>query len=79
MFSTRISLACAVAMALGMPLHAADIGSDLRATILLQGLPCDAVTQKTRVADSNYNVTCKDGNHYHVFIDAQGRVVVEKK
>ena len=58
--------------------QAADIGGDLKATIVLQGLPCDQVAQQSRNADSDYNVTCKDGNRYHVFVNAQGRVVVEK-
>ncbi len=57
---------------------AADIGSDLKATIVLQGLPCDQVKQQARNADSDYTVTCKDGNRYHVFVNAQGRVVVQK-
>jgi hypothetical protein len=58
--------------------YAADIGGDLKATIVLQGLPCDQVAQQSRNADSDYNVTCKDGNRYHVFVNAQGRVVVQK-
>jgi len=61
-----------------MSSHAADIGKDLKATIVLQGSPCDQVTQQTRNGDSDYNVTCKDGNKYHVFVDAKGRVVVQK-
>lgn len=68
----------ATALLTGSPLFAADIGNDLKATIVLQGLACDEVTQQTRNADSNYNVSCKDGNQYHVFVNAQGRVVVQK-
>jgi hypothetical protein len=60
------------------PAYAADIGGDLKATIVLQGLPCDQVAQQSRNADSDYSVTCKDGNRYHVFVNAQGRVVVQK-
>ena len=71
--------ACAVAVTLYSQLAiAADIGGDLKATIVLQGYACSDIAQKTRKADSDYNVSCKDGNHYHVFINAQGRVVVEK-
>jgi hypothetical protein len=73
-----ILVTCAAALALGSPLFAADIGGDLKATIVLQGLPCDQVAQQTRNADSDYNVSCKDGNRYHVFVNAQGRVVVQK-
>lgn len=57
---------------------AASIGTDLKATIALQGMPCDSVAEVKRNADSDYSVTCKDGNRYHVFVNAQGRVVVQK-
>jgi hypothetical protein len=57
----------------------ASIGKDLRATIALQGQPCDQIVSSKRNADSDYVVSCKDGNHYHVFVNAQGRVVVEKQ
>jgi hypothetical protein len=73
----------AVATAMGgAPLLAADDASmvkDLKVTIVLQGLPCDEVIDAKRSADSDYLATCKDGHHYHVFVNAQGRVVVEKK
>jgi len=59
-------------------LYAADIGNDLKATIVLQGFPCDQVAQQTVNADSDYTVACKDGNRYHVFVNAKGRVVVQK-
>jgi hypothetical protein len=65
----------------GAPLFAADdasMGKDLKATIVLQGMPCDSVMDAKRNADSDYTVSCKDGNRYHVFVNAQGRVVVQK-
>jgi hypothetical protein len=55
------------------------LGRDLKATIALQGQPCDQIVSSKRNADSDYSVSCKDGNHYHVFVNAQGRVVVEKQ
>ena len=62
------------------PLLAADdpIGKDLKATIALQGYPCDEIVSSRRNADSDYTATCKDGNRYHVFVNPQGRVVVAK-
>ncbi|HEY0800790.1 MAG TPA: hypothetical protein VGD54_08100 [Steroidobacteraceae bacterium] len=51
---------------------------DLQATIVLNGQPCDQVVDVKRSADSDYVATCKDGNRYHVFVNAKGRVVVEK-
>jgi hypothetical protein len=61
----------------GAPAAAAP-GQDLKAAIALQGLPCDQVVDSKRNADSDYTATCKDGNRYHIFVDASGRVVVNK-
>lgn len=52
---------------------------DLKATIALQGLPCDEIVNARRNADSDYLATCKDGHRYHVYVNPQGRVVVEKQ
>ena len=51
---------------------------DLKATIALQGQPCSEVTEAKRNADSDYNVSCKDGNRYHVYVNDKGRVIVQK-
>ena len=53
-------------------------GQDLKAAIALQGFPCDQVVDSKRNADSDYTASCKDGNRYHIFVDAAGRVVVSK-
>jgi hypothetical protein len=62
------------------PLLAADdaVGKDLKVTIALQGYPCDQIVNAQRNADSDYTASCKDGNRYHVFVNAEGRVIVEK-
>jgi hypothetical protein len=57
----------------------ASMVKDLKATIALQGLPCDEIVSARRNADSDYLATCKDGNRYHVFVNPQGRVMVEKQ
>jgi hypothetical protein len=65
----------------GGPALTADdpsFGKDLMATIALQGLPCDKILDAKRNADSDYVATCKDGHRYHVYVNASGRVVVEK-
>ncbi len=51
---------------------------DLTAVIALQGLPCGEVVDVTVLAENDYAASCKDGNKYHVYLNAQGRVVVEK-
>lgn len=53
-------------------------GKDLSATIALQGMPCDKVVNAKRNGDSDYIATCQNGNRYHVFVDPNGRVVVQK-
>jgi hypothetical protein len=56
----------------------AGFSKDLKATIALQGMTCDQVVNAKRNADSDYTASCKDGNRYHVFVNAQGRVIVQK-
>ena len=51
---------------------------DLTAVIALQGLPCGEVVDVTVIADNDYAASCKDGHKYHVYLNAEGRVVVEK-
>jgi hypothetical protein len=65
----------------GARLLAADDASfskDLMATIALQGMPCDQLIDSKRNGDSDYTATCKDGNRYHIYVNAQGRVIVQK-
>jgi hypothetical protein len=80
--SKSAALALAGAIVLGYSAFASaadsDIGKDLGATIALQGMPCDKVVQSKRNGDSDYIATCANGNRYHVFVDANGRVVVQK-
>lgn len=52
---------------------------DLAAVIALQGLPCGEVVSVTTQGDNDHVASCKDGNRYHVFLNATGRVVVEKQ
>jgi len=52
---------------------------DLTAVIALQGLPCGQVVAVEEQAESDYAVSCKDGNMYRVYLNAVGRVVVETR
>jgi hypothetical protein len=76
-FALSLMMAASVGTA---PVLAADDGfsKDLKATIALQGMTCDQVINAKRNADSDYTATCKDGNRYHVYVNAQGRVIVQK-
>jgi hypothetical protein len=52
---------------------------DLTAVIALHGLPCGQVVAVKVLAESDYAASCKDGNRYRVYMNAGGRVVVEKR
>jgi hypothetical protein len=57
----------------------ATVKKDLTAVIALQGLPCGQVTEVRTLGDNDYVASCQDGNRYHVFVNAQGRVVAQKQ
>ena len=64
------------------PASAADdeaLKKDLTAVIALQGLPCGEVVTAIVQAESDFAVTCKDANKYRVYLNAAGRVVVDKQ
>ena len=62
------------------PLLAADeLAKDLTSTIALLGLPCGQVVSAQRLKDNDYIATCSNKIRYHVFINADGRVVAQKQ
>ena len=64
------------------PALAADdpaVLKDLTAVIALQGQPCGQVVTAARQGDNDYIATCQDGSRYRVFVNSQGRVVVQKQ
>ena len=70
------------ATSFAVPSLAADdaaVKKDLFTVIPLQGLPCGEVVSYTTKNDNDHLAVCKDGNRYHVYVNAQGRVVVEKQ
>lgn len=82
-----MSLAMVAAAMMSYPgtSHAAEdaasdvtVTQDLTAVIALQGLPCGRVVSAAQVGADDYTATCEDGNRYRVFVNAEGRVVVEK-
>lgn len=52
---------------------------DLFAVITLHGLPCGEVVSVTTKGENDHVASCKDGNRYRVFLNPEGRVVVEKQ
>lgn len=57
----------------------ASVKKDLFTVIALQGLPCGEVVNVVTRGDNDHVASCKDGNRYHIFLNPQGRVVVEKR
>jgi hypothetical protein len=54
------------------------VATDLSAVIALQGLPCGKVVGATQRGEDDYVASCEDGNRYRVFVNPDGRVIVEK-
>ena len=52
---------------------------DLTSVIMLLGMPCGEVVSATRRADNDHIASCKDGNRYRVFVNAEGRAVAQKQ
>ena len=52
---------------------------DLSAVIALLGLPCGQVVSAKKLKDNDHIATCKDGNRYRVYVNADGRVVADKQ
>ena len=79
---TGLVIAMLTTACFAAPLLAADdvsVKKDLFTVITLQGMPCGEVVSYTTKSDNDHTVVCKDGNRYHVYVNAQGRVVVEKQ
>jgi hypothetical protein len=77
-----LALIIAMTMLFAGPSLAADdpaVLKDLTSVIALQGLPCGQVVSVARRGDNDYIASCQDGHRYRVFVNPQGRVVVEKQ
>ncbi len=80
MATFRLSLIIA-AVAFAASVHAADDPAqrkDLTAVIALNGKPCGEVVSYVVKGEKDFIATCKDGNKYHVYVNKDGRVVVDK-
>ena len=80
--TTVLAAALVAAAGITAPARAADdeaIRKDLFTVIALQGLPCGEVLSVATRADNDHLATCKDGNRYRVFLNAEGRVIVQKQ
>ena len=60
------------------PASEVPVATDLAAVIALQGMPCGKVVSAVQQGQDDYVASCQDGNRYRVYVNADGRVVVEK-
>lgn len=51
---------------------------DLTSVLMLLAMPCGEVVSAIRQGDSDHVATCKNGNRYRVFVNAEGRAVAQK-
>ena len=85
MLNTRtlaVVLAAFLATLSSLPAGAAEDAAllkDLNAVIALLGQPCGQVVSATRLKADDHVATCSNGSRYHVFINAAGKVVAEKR
>ena len=82
--NTRVvsGLSLLVAAVFAVPSFAADdaeLRKDLTAVIALHGLPCGQVVAVVEQAAADYAASCMDGNKYRVYMNADGRVIVEPR
>lgn len=72
------SLLVATVLAVASPAQDDEaLKKDLTAVIALHGLPCGQVVAVQTLGKDDYAASCKDGNNYHVYLNAEGRVIVE--
>ena len=56
-----------------------DVGLPFGNPRIELGLPCGQVVSAKRQADNDHIASCKNGNRYRVFVNAEGRVVTQKQ
>ena len=65
-----------------VPLLAQDeeaLKKDLTAVIALHGKPCGEVVAVKVQAENDFAASCKDGHKYRVYLNAEGRVIVDEQ
>ena len=61
------------------PADEEKLKKDLTAVIALHGQPCGEVIAVRVLGESDYAAACKDGNKYRVYVNKDGRVIVERQ
>ena len=74
-----LSLLVAASLAVQTPADEEKLKKDLTVVIALHGKPCGDVVAVKVLAENDFAASCKDGNQYRVYLNGEGRVVVEKQ
>jgi hypothetical protein len=80
--TTSLTLLLVAAAVRAAPCLAQDeesLKKDLTAVIALHGKPCGQVIAVKVLAESDYAASCQDGHKYRVYLNAEGRVLVEEQ
>jgi hypothetical protein len=70
---------CGSTCGIGQAAEAPALAKDLQSVIALLGLPCGEVVKVENHGKDDNLATCKDGNRYRVYVNADGRVVAERQ
>jgi hypothetical protein len=73
------SLAVAALLTAQAPADEEKLKKDLTSVIALHGQPCGEVVAVRVLGESDYAASCKDGNKYRVYLNKDGRVIVERQ
>ena len=52
---------------------------DLTSVLMLLGMPCGEVVSARQQGANDHVASCKNGNRYRVFVNAEGRAVAQKQ
>jgi len=70
---------CVSASGIAQAAEEPALAKDLQSVIALLGLPCGEVVKVVNRGKDDNLATCRDGNRYRVYVNADGRVVAEKQ
>jgi hypothetical protein len=73
-----LAAATGVGAGQGQTAEGPSLAKDLTSVIALLGQPCGEVVGVVHKGDNDNIASCKDGHRYHVFLNAEGRVVAQK-
>jgi hypothetical protein len=74
-----LGMMCSAAAGAADAAQEPGVARDLTSVIALLGLPCGEVVSVRKQGDNDNVATCRNGNRYRVYVNAEGRVVAERQ